>query len=139
MPSSAAETEEGMHAPSPPGELRKCSAFSSQLRVEVCGEGEQEPMDSEARVGCSGAAGPRVPSAALTKGTVRFHFLLSHIYWFPPTVLGGPLLTFRGRSPHYHGQSVPFSPPSLSRSPALSTSVEPLLCAGQVGPRGWRL
>ena len=77
MPSSAAETEEGMHAPSPPGELRKYSGFFSQLGVEVCGEGEREPMDSEARVGCSGVAGPRVPPAALIKGTVCFHFLFS--------------------------------------------------------------
>lgn len=77
MPSSAAETEEGMHALSPPGELRKCLAFSSELGVEVCGEGEQGPMDSEARVGCSGAAGPRVPPAALIQGTVCFHFLFS--------------------------------------------------------------
>ena len=56
----------------------------------------------------------------------------SHSAW-------GPLLIRRGRSPHYRGQSAPFRPPSLSCSPAHSTSVEPPLCAGRVGPAGWSL
>ncbi|KAM9104779.1 rho guanine nucleotide exchange factor 28 isoform 3-T4 [Megaptera novaeangliae] len=64
MPSSTAETEEGTRAPSRPREPRKCSELTSHLGVEVCGGGQQEPSDLEARAGCWGAAGPRGPPAA---------------------------------------------------------------------------
>ncbi|XP_068391605.1 LOW QUALITY PROTEIN: rho guanine nucleotide exchange factor 28 [Eschrichtius robustus] len=64
MLSSTAETEEGTRAPSRPREPRKCSELTSHLGVEVCGGGQQEPRDSEARAGCWGAAGPRGPPAA---------------------------------------------------------------------------
>ncbi|XP_061045338.1 rho guanine nucleotide exchange factor 28 isoform X3 [Eubalaena glacialis] len=63
MPSSTAETEEGTRAPSRPREPRKCSELTSHLGVEVCGGGQQELRDSEARAGCWGAAGPRGPPA----------------------------------------------------------------------------
>ncbi|XP_057396587.1 rho guanine nucleotide exchange factor 28 isoform X5 [Balaenoptera acutorostrata] len=64
MPSSTAETEEGTRAPSQLWEPRKCSELTGHLGVEVCGGGQQEPRDSEARAGCWGAAGPRGPPAA---------------------------------------------------------------------------
>lgn len=58
MPSSAAESEEGMHASSPPWACRECSGLTSQLQVEVCAEGARELGDSEARWGAGVQQGP---------------------------------------------------------------------------------
>lgn len=85
MPSSAAESEEGMHASSPPWACRECSGLTSQLQVEVCAEGARELGDSEARSGCWGTTRPLGPPAASKEGTVCFHFYSVSIYWVPPT------------------------------------------------------